>query len=121
MKYQDLKIRDIGRTAIFTAGIVLLVVVGLSARAKLNPLMHGRLLALLTGLAIVCPMALAMCVYYLFSSPEQNACFIKWAERHRRRRPPLDFDWTLLDPSDPNYKVPTFRYLIAKWTRSRGG
>ena len=121
MKYQDLKIRDIGRMAIFTAGIGLLVVVGLSASARLDPLMHGRYLALLTGIAIVCPMALAMCVYYLFSSPEQNARFIKWAERHRWRRPPLDVDWTLLDPSDPNYKVPTFRYLIAKWARSKGG
>jgi hypothetical protein len=119
MKFQDLKIRDIGRMVAITVGLVLLVVGGLSVRAKLDPLMHGRYLAMLTGLAIVCPMVLAMSVYYLFSTPEQNARFIKWAERHRGRRPPPDFDWTLLDASDPNYKVPTFRYLIAKWARAK--
>ncbi len=119
MKYQDMKIRDVGRAAIFTAVLVLLVAVGLSARTTLDPLMHGRFSALLAGVALVCPMSLAVCVYYLFSSPEQNARFIKWGERHRWGRPPLDFDWTLIDPSDPDYKVTTFRYLIAKRARSK--
>jgi hypothetical protein len=105
--------------AIFTAGLVLLVGVGLSARATLDPLMHGRFSALLAGAALVCPMGLAMCFYYLFSPPEQNAGFIKWGERHRWGRPPLDFDWTLLDPSDPDYKVTTYRYLISKRVRSK--
>lgn len=106
--------------AIFTSGLILLVGVGLSARTILDPMMHGRFSALLAGLAVVCPMGLAMCLYYLFSSPEQNARFIKWGERHRFGQPPLDFDWTLLDPSDPDYKVTTFRYLIAKRERSKG-
>jgi len=120
VKYQDIKIRDAGRLAIFTAGLALLVALGWSARITLNPLLHGRFLALLVGVALVCPMGLAMCVYYLFSSPEQNARVIKWGERHRWGRPPLAFDWTLLDPSDPDYKVTTFRYLIAKRARRKG-
>ncbi len=61
-----------------------------------------------------------MCVYYLFSSPEQNARFIKWGERHRWGSAVARVDWTLLDPSDPDYKVTTFRYLIAKKARSKG-
>lgn len=120
MKYQDMKIRDAGRLAIFTAGIALLVALGVPARTTLDPLLHGRFSAMLWGLALVCPLGLAMCIYYLFSSPKQNARFIKWGERHRWGQLPLNFDWTLLDPSDPDYEVTTFRYLIAKRARSEG-
>jgi hypothetical protein len=115
-----MKLRDAGRLAIFGAGLALLVALGLSARTTLGPLLRGRLLGMLMGVGLVCPICLAMCVYYLISTPEQNARFIKWAERHRWSRPPLVFDWTLLDPSDPDYRVTTFRYLVAKMSRGTG-
>jgi hypothetical protein len=119
VKYQDMKLRDAGRLAIFTVGLSLLVAIGLSVRTTIDPLMRGRFSALLDGVAFVCPMGLAMCAYYLLSSPKQNASFIRWAERHRFGQQPLNFDWTLLDPSDPDYNATTFRYLLAKKARSK--
>jgi hypothetical protein len=114
LKYQDLKIRDTGRMALLALGMALIVGIGLAARTAVEPLMHGRYMAMLVGIAIVCPITVGMCIYYLCSTPAQNARFIRWSERHRWGQPPLNFDWTLLDPSDPDFNTPTFRYWLAK-------
>ena len=115
MKYQAMKIRDSGRLAVLTLGLTLIVVVGVAVRgAHLDQL--DRPLAMLAGLAFMCPVSFAVCVYYMISSPAQNERFLRWAERHRRGRPPLDFDWKLLDPSDPDYDTPTIRTF---WPKGR--
>jgi hypothetical protein len=119
MKYQDMKIRDAGRLALLTLGMALIVVAGIAVRG--TPLnIVDRPLAILAGVAFFCPISVAVCIYYMLSSPAQNAQFIRWAERHRWGRPPLNFDWALLDSSDPDYNTPTIRYLVAKRTAHKG-
>jgi hypothetical protein len=98
--------------ALITAGSALVVALGFAARGMIPPTKIDRYLAILAGIAIVCPMTLGMCIYYLFSSPAQNARFIKWAEQHRWGKPPANFDWTLLNAADPDYDVPTIKYML---------
>lgn len=114
MKYQDLKIRDAGRLAFMALAMAVVLSAGLYARSTLEGIMGRRYLPLLAALAFMTPVILAVCIYYLCSSPAQNARFLQWSERHRWGRPPLQFDWTLLDSNDLDYDVPTLRYLLAK-------
>lgn len=113
MRYQDLKIREAGRLATLGAGLLVLVGVFVAERPFLSSALGRRYIAFLAGRAIVSPIAFAMALYYLLSSPALNARFIRWAER-RRSKALEGFDVSLLDANDPDYNVPTIQYLLAK-------
>ena len=100
--------------ALISVGAVLIALFGFAAKGMVPPSRADRYLAMLAGIASVGPLGLAMCVYYLLSSPAQNLRFIKWAGRQRWIKQPQNVDWTLFDASDPDYDVTTIRYLLAK-------
>ena len=117
MKYQDLKVRDAGRLALIGLGSGLAASVCIAARASLEPIMSDRFWSTMIGVGIMSPIVLALAIWYLVSSPEQDAKFLRWAER-LGYKPGPKFDPALLDPADPDYAVATFRYWIGKQRRT---
>jgi hypothetical protein len=64
--------------------------------------------------------SLGMCVWYLLTSPAQNAEFIDRAAR-RGRSLPKNFDRSIFDPSHPDYSMKTLLYLWRKLASRRAG
>ena len=114
MRYQDLKIRDTGRMALFGLACGALDAICFFGRARLGSGLGRSLTMWAWSLAIALPIILIMCVWYLVSSPAQNASFLRWVARRFPRKIPQEFDWSLLDASDPDYDVPTIRYLLQR-------
>jgi hypothetical protein len=114
MKYQDLKIRDAGRLGLIGVGLALAVIICIGFRATVEPMMGRRYWSIVGAMAFMCPLVLVVAVWYLISSPEGDAKFLKWAERNLRQKPGPKFDPTLLDPADPNYSISTLSYWMAK-------
>lgn len=129
MKYQDLKIRDATRIGVMGAVFSLAAVGGLvwpgPARQLIEPLLsffgrggdYGIWLAVFWIMSLLCWVIVAQ---YLISSPADNARTV--ARRVARNQPlPEKFDPSLLDPDDPDFSTPTWRYALARWRRARGG
>jgi len=114
MRYQDLKIRDAGRLGLIGVGLAVAIIICIGARASVEPMMGRRYWSTVGAMAFMCPLILSVAAWYLISSPEQDAKFLKWAERNLRQKPGPKFDPTLLDLADPNYNVSTIRYWMAK-------
>ena len=109
MKYQDLKIRDAARVAaigVGCGGLAALLVLG---RDQIGPVIGNRYEGILWGAAAMAPICLAISLWYLFTSPAQNARFL---EKRRAQLP--KFDWSLLDSTDPDYDILTISYLLRK-------
>ena len=118
MRYHDMKIRDAKKlTAISAAGAAVFLI-GLCFRSEVEPLIN-RLPPLRSGepyfhlmlafgtLVLLC---LGAAVWYLRTSPAQNAEYLH-RMRRKGREIPEQFDWTLLDESDPDFHVNTWQYL----------
>lgn len=86
----------------------------LGARTAIEPVLGRRYWPIVGAMAFICPLVLAVAVWYLISSPEQDAKFLVWAERNLRQKPSPKFNPALLDPADPNYRVSTYSYWMAK-------
>jgi hypothetical protein len=114
LKYQDLKIRDAGRLGLFGAGLAVAVIVCVGMRASVEPLLGRRYWSIVGAMAVMCPILMAVAVWYLVSSPEQDAKFLSWAGRTFGAKPGPKFDPTLLDPADPDYRVATYRYWMRR-------
>ncbi len=117
MRYQDLKIRDAGRLAAISVGLALIVGLSCAFRQQVEPVvnmlpMRSRepFLPLLFALGTLAILSAGMAVYYLVSSPAQNASYL--ARMIQKGQHPGDrFDASLLEPSDPDYGVRTWDYL----------
>ena len=114
MKYQDLKIRDAGRLALIGIGLALAVTLCVGARATVGPVMGRHYWPVVGALIFMGPLVRAMAVWYLISSPEQDARFLRWAARTLGQKSGATFTPALLDSADPNYRVSTFNYWMAK-------
>ncbi len=112
VRYQELKIRDVRRMAFLGLACSAFVAVCYFARGFLGSVLGERFLWWAWGIGAVVPLLLVMCVWYLLSTPAQNAGFIRWAGKNLGQKLPPDFDWSLLDPADPDYNVPTISYLL---------
>ena len=117
MRYQDLKIRDMKRMVLLALAFAAFVAVCVFAHDRIGGRLGERLMSWAWGVGICVPLLVIVGLWYLFSSPAQNADFIRWAQKNLRRKPPANFDWSLLDPADPDYRTPTIRYLLER----RGG
>lgn len=119
MKYQDLKIRDFKRLLIIGL-IVAVLLAGLlffrtQGEAVADHLFRpGKYMAIVTGLGWIGPVALAMCVYYLLTSPRQNAAHIAWMVRHLGAKPPTESALALLDAKDSAYGLTTLQYWLQR-------
>jgi hypothetical protein len=116
MKYQDLKIRDAGRLAAIGLALAVIAALCIVERQVVESFLGRRYIGSVGGLVISGPLCLAGSVWYLLTSPPQNARFVRWA--NRKRKTPITVDWTLFDKTDPDYQVITINYL---WKRLRGG
>lgn len=108
MRYHEMKLRDAGKMATIGAVIAVALTLMLLFRALFSQrFLDGPYVPLIVGLALSVLLAVAGVVWYLATTPAQNARFL---ERHKRRAPD-NFDWTLLDASDPHYHMTTWQYF----------
>jgi hypothetical protein len=118
MKYQDLKVRDAGRLA--ALGLLIAVFLGLciAGRGAVEPVVGHRYYGVLAGLGIGCVLCWVGSLWYLFTSPAQNAKAVERAIQKKAKNAPTKLDLTLFDPNDPDYRVVTAAYLLRRFRRS---
>ena len=108
MRYQDMKLRDATKVATIGGVVAVALTVALRFPSLFNQrFLDGPYVPLLLALATSVLLTFALVVWYFVTSPAQNAKFL---EKHERRAPE-NFDWTLLDASDPYFHVTTWQYL----------
>lgn len=126
MKYQDQKIKAIGRLTIITAILTALLIVSpvyperTRALVQQLPLSrHGNednywiwhgVLATMVPLCWVVDFAL------IFTSPEQEVRWVKWSKRWLKA--PHEFDEIKFDTHDPDYWKVTWRYFLERRKRN---
>jgi hypothetical protein len=103
MRYQQLKIRDVGRLALIGVPAVAAAVAVVVFRDSMRVDIFG-VIVLLGILAVIAIPSLGMAVFYLVTSPAQNAAQI--------RRSGVEAPEGLIDESDPDYATPTWRYWL---------
>ncbi len=107
MKYQDQKIKAIGRLTIIAAVITMLLVLSLvypdrslSIVRHLPLSRHGDEYGIWLGvLATMAPLCWAVDLGLIFTSPEQEVLFLRWSKRWRRT--PTKFEEIEFDTLDP--------------------
>ena len=108
MRYQDRKLRDAAKMAIVGGVITVVITLMLVFRSQFpQRFLDGPYVPLIVGLASSVLLAVGGVVWYFATTPAQNA---KSLEKHKRRAPE-NFDWTLLDASDPHFHMTTWQYL----------
>jgi hypothetical protein len=125
VRYQDLKIRDIGRLITIGSGLALIVALSFIFRGQVEPIVDRfpsksaePFVPIMLGLAIVAVLCFVMVIYYLWSSPAQNAAYME-RMKATGRDVGNGFDRTLLDPSDPDYEVRTWIYMKRRFEADR--
>ncbi len=126
MKYQDLKIRDAARVAIIAAVCTVTLAGGVAwpgaMRRIVEPLhlsRHGDSYEILVAVAAIMGVVSWIVVaQYLLLSPADDARVV--ARKVSQNKPlPAKFDPALLDPNDPDFGTPTWRYAYARWRSAR--
>jgi hypothetical protein len=117
MKYQNLKVRDAGRLAIIGLVGVAVGLLAVSYARAVEAIVGRRCQEMLVGLGIGGLLSLGGSVWYLFTSPEQNARFVERAIQMRAKGAPAELDTSLFDASDPSYRIMTIVYLLRRITR----
>ncbi len=123
MKYQDQKLRAIARQTIITSALSVLLALTLiyPERAegiiRLLPLSrNGSEYSVWIGiLSILVPICWGVLLGLIFTSPQQEARFVRWTKRFRRTSIP--FEEIEFDTLDPDYRKSTWRYLSERWRR----
>ena len=119
MKYQDLKIRDFKRLLVLgvigTVAMVCALVFRTQGEAVSEGFVRpGKYLAIVIGAGAIAPLMLVMSVYYLLTSPRQNAVHTAWMVRHFGAKPPSEAALALLDANDPAYGLTTLQYWLRR-------
>ena len=125
MKYQDEKIKAIGRLTTIALGITVLLALSLlypdttKSFVKYLPLdRHGRgdgYGMWLAVLAIMAPICWGVDLGLIFTSPEQEVRFLQWSKRWRKN--PTAFEAIEFDTRDPDYHKVAWRYLLDRYRR----
>ena len=117
MRYHDLKIRDAKRLAAIAAVGAAMFLLALCYRSEVEPLVNRLPLRsdepyvpLMGALAVLVLLCVGVAVWYLRTSPAENAEYLHRMKR-RGRDIPEQFEWDLLDESHPDFEVSTWRYL----------
>lgn len=118
MKYQDLKIRDAMRLCAIGAVLLAFIVGMLVYKDAVKPLLnalpiyrahHDEYTILLIVFGVMVPLCFGVSVWYLITTPAQNARSISSAGRPL---PP-----TLSEIDNPYYGVPTWKYILERSKR----
>jgi hypothetical protein len=117
MRYHEMKIRDAIKLSLIGAAGAAAFLVALIFRSEVELLVNRLPLRsnepfvpLMAALAILILLCFGMAVWYLRTSPEQNAEYVNRA-RSKGRKIPDQFDWKLLDETDPHFRLSTWAYL----------
>lgn len=118
MTYQDQKLKAIGRLSIIAAVLTVLLLVSLIYPDRTRGLVqhlplsrHGSDYGIwLAALAIMTPICWAVDFGLIFTSPEQEARFVKWSKRWQKT--PTKSDDIECDTLDPDYRKATWRYFL---------
>ena len=114
MRYQELKLRDAGRLVAIGLALATSLTFLIYARTNMEPIMGRRYWSTVAAIAFICPVTLVVAIWYLISTPAQDAKFLKWAEKNLHRKPGSKFDPALLNPTNPSYRTSAFSYWMAK-------
>jgi hypothetical protein len=113
VKYQDLKVRDMLRLLAISVVCIVLTIGMLGCRSGAQPFLEGLPIfhhngykILLFVLPIMAVLTVGVAIQYLVTTPEQNAKYILKAKANL---PP-----TLSDVDNPNYRVPTWKYILQR-------
>lgn len=123
MKYQDQKIKAIGRLTIIATAMTVLLSPGMifpdATRNAVRWLPHSRrgdqYGVWLAVLATMVPICWGVNLGLIFTSPEQEVRFVQWSKRWRKT--PIPFELIKFDTLDPNYHKSAWRYF---WDRFKG-
>ena len=118
VKYQDEKIRAIGRLTMIAAVITVLLIVSLAYPDRTRALVQYLPLSRheddygiwLAVLAIMTPLCWAVDLGLVFTSPEQEVRFVQWSKRWRKT--PMKFEEIEFDTLDPDYRKAAWRYFL---------
>lgn len=122
-KYQDQKLRAIGRLTLITSVLSVLLALGLIYPKPTESLVNhlplsrnGGEYAVFVGiLGILVPVCWVVLVTLIFTSPEQEVRFVRWTKRWRKDLIP--FEAIEFDTGDPDYQKPAWRYYIDRRSR----
>ncbi len=120
MEYQDKKIRAIGRVIVISAVLAILLTLTLLYPVAIQEFVQHLprfrrsasdgyyiLLSVFIFMSTTCwGGTLAL----IFTTPEQEARFVKWSKRWRKA--PIKFEEQEFDLEDPNYRKVTWRYYL---------
>ena len=120
MKYHEVKLRALVKLFFLGLAVGAVSLVLLYGRTTLEPFLGRRFIGFAWGMMIAWPLAWGIGLWMLFMSPAQEVRFLHWAEKFGQKPSP-EFDWTLLDPSDPDYNRSTIGYLFMKRRGDGGG
>jgi hypothetical protein len=111
VKYQDLKAREVTRLLVLCAVLGVSIKVGFWAGGYLKDLLGDLVTNFTWGIVIMEAPFLATALWGLSSCPAQDALVFRWAELRLGLKAPPEFDWTLIDETDPDYRTSTWTYM----------
>ncbi|ROT97370.1 hypothetical protein EB810_05720 [Altererythrobacter sp. FM1] len=123
MKYQDQKLRAIGRLTLITLVLSVLLALALLYPESTDGIVRhfplsrngGEYVVLVGILGTLVPVCWGVLIGLILTSPEQEVRFVRWTKRWRKA--PVPFEAIEFDTGDPDYQKPAWRYL--KDRRSR--
>lgn len=121
MRYQEVKAREAARLAAMAAVSGLSLVLCVTFRAAIEPIVNDiwptrrddGYATLVLFCALFSFIFAAVSIGNLATSPAQDARLLNWAQA-RKSAKTSRVDKTMLEPDHPDWKVPTFRYLMRR-------
>lgn len=120
MKYQDQKIKAIGRLTIIATALTMLLAFSLIYREEMRgfvqwlPLSRWKEENIWLGvLFTMVPVCWAVNLILIFTSPEQEVRLVAWSKRWLQTT--SDFERIIFDKLDPNYRKAAWRYLLDRY------
>lgn len=120
LKYQDQKLRAIGRLTLITSVLSVLLALALiypkptEGIVRHLPLSRngGEYVVLVGILGTLVPVCWGVLMGLIFTSPEQEVRFVRWTKRWRKA--PIPFEAIEFDTADPDYQKPAWRYFMER-------
>lgn len=123
LRYQDQKLRAIGRLTLIASALSVLLSLALLYPEQTNGIVshlplsrNGDEYVVLIGiLGMVVPICWAVLMGLILTSPEQEVRLVRRTRRWRKH--PIPFEAIEFDVGDPNYRKPAWRYFIDRGSR----
>jgi hypothetical protein len=120
MKYQDQKIKAIGRLTIAATVLTVLLACSLVYPGQMRSFVQhlplyrdGDEYIWLGVLVTMVPIFWAVDLGLIFTSPEQEVRFVAWSRRWRKTK--IDFETINFHKLDPDYHKAAWRYFLERY------